>query len=137
MRMPPQALCVCVCVRACVPVLAHRLSGARGWGPVKLGERGEQPLGSPSESLVTGVQTQPQLAPPLTILAFLPLSGTQSVNSNSLLMNWSPKVARQAHLLNAHTLETKHTYTQWRDYIALHHISVLSRTTVQLDSTAC
>ncbi|KAI3359223.1 hypothetical protein L3Q82_002748 [Scortum barcoo] len=51
---------------------------ASGRGPVvKRGEKGEQPLGSLSKSLITGAQTWPQLAPPPTILAFLPLSGTR------------------------------------------------------------
>eukprot|EP00064_Thunnus_orientalis_P012365 superscaffoldBa00001888_g12400 len=51
----------------------------QGRGPVKRGERGEQPLGSPSESLVTWAQTWPQLAPPPTILAFLSLSVMQTL----------------------------------------------------------
>lgn len=97
-------VCTCMCGTVCV---------CTWWSE----ERGESSrFGSLSKSRVTGAQTWPQLAPPPTILAFLPLSGTQRVNSNSLLMNWLLKVARQAepaHLLNTHThthtQETKHT----------------------------
>lgn len=87
--------CVCVCTSCQGP----------GDGACWSEERGESSkLGSLSKSLVTGAQTRPQLAPLPTILAFLPLSGTQRVNSNSLLMNWLLKVTRQAaYLLNTHT----------------------------------
>lgn len=83
-------------------------------GPMKRRERRAQELGIPSERLVTGAQTRPQLAPLLTILAFLPLSGTQCVKSNSLVMNWLLKVARQAdpaHLLNTHSGNKTHTHS--------------------------
>lgn len=131
---------VCDCMYLCVCV--RRLSGASGRGLMKRGKRGEQPLGSLSKSLVTGAQTRPQLAPPPTILAFLPLSGTQRVNSNSLLMNWLLKVVRQAdpaHLLNTHThwQQNTQTQTQRRKYVALKYISLLSRLTVQLDLNTC
>lgn len=106
-------------------------------------ERGESSrFGSLSKSLVTWAQARPQLAPPPTILAFLPLSGAQRVNSNSLLMNWLPKVARQAeqaHLLNTHTHWQQNTQTQIErgERVAPQYISLLSRATAQLILNTC
>lgn len=127
-----------MCVRTCMCSATYVRVRAR-WSE----ERGESSgFGSLSKSLVTWAQAWPQLAPPPTILAFLPLSGAQRVSSNSLLMNWLPKVARQAelaYLLNTHTHWQQNTQTpmQWGECVAPQYVSLLGRTTAQLILNTC
>ncbi len=135
------SVCTCMCATTCSCVWVCWLSGVSGRGPLKRGERGEQQAWQPIWEPRHWGSAWPQLAPPPTILAFLFLSGTQRVNSNSLLMNWLLKVARRAdpaHLLKyTHWQQYTRTQTQWRKCFALKYISLHSRVTVQLDLDTC